>query len=212
MMDEFERKRGMIKVLQDALKKHAGDEVVGGFSQRKEMTHSPVPKGDVADKPHMKESFKAGEQKPEMGAMPTEGAPMAKGGQVPYETDLSLPFAKNAQPASNSSKMAEGGLAEPHPDLEEPVENNHVHNQMCAGGCAYADGGMALASDEPERELTTLEAPGGNDALGELPEKPMDEQGSEVEQQIEHNKENEEEDQNNNSSAFDAFFPRKRKK
>jgi hypothetical protein len=212
--DEVAKKRQMIQVLMGALKKHAGDEVMGGMKPKEKeahMTHTPVPTSSVADMPHKKEQYGSKSSPNKMGkpenmemASEEQMAPMGmkEGGMV----DLSKPFAKDAQPASDSSKMAMGGDVMQHPGQGEYCE-------MCKGGCSYADGGMAASTDQPERamESDAVSVPDTNDALENLPEKPMDEEGSEETQQNEHNKENEEEDENNNQSAFNAFFKRKKK-
>lgn len=141
-MDEFEQKRGMVKVLMDMLKKSAVDEVNKGHS----LTHTPLPSGSVADHPHKKESYDKSHaasapmdgMKPEMGDMPE-------------------------------------GMPEEMPKM--------------------ADGGMAMASDEPENETPedTREAEGGEAPKEEMEEGPIEEQ-----------------DEDNNSSSFAAF--RKKKK
>ncbi len=97
-------------------------------------------------------------------------------------TDLSKPHAAQMQPASDSSKMADGGMAAL---TDEPEE---VH-----------------PADLPSEDVT-------NPALANLPTTPDDEEAEKEEMQTEHDDNILYEDQDNNSSAFDAFLPRKKKK
>ncbi len=188
-MDQFEKKRGMVKVLTDMLKKNASDEV-GGYSEKKQVTHTPLPKEAPAEKPHMKTSYKAGSG-PAMAPKAMEGTTMgndqpqgmAKGGMV----DLSKPYADSMQPASDTH-MAEGGMAgsdmsvsDQASRLTEPVSN---------------------PSDSAQDE----------DAVSNLPGA-IDDEGAEKDAaQSLHNENMMDEDEDNNSSSFEAFLPRKRKK
>ncbi len=199
MMDdnEVDGKRKMIQVLMGVLKKSAGDEVsngIGGSSQHKELTHTPIPANSVADHPHKKETFAA-------------GAPKAHEPKANLESTEPNLASQGSLASQVMPGMKDGGMV----DLSEP---NRKMMQPASDDMKMADGGMPSPTDEPERvmESEAEHRPDTTDALEVLPEKPMDEQGSEASQQDEHNKENEEEDQNNNSSAFDAFFPRKKKK
>jgi len=104
----------------------------------------------------------------------------------PHEQDLTQTNALQ-QRTSDSSRMAEGGLA----------------------------GTDMLASDEPNR-LTEPKGPADSNqdetALAALSEPPQDEQGQEEDRQQLHDENIEHEDEDNNSSSFEAFLPRKRKK
>ncbi len=127
-MDEFDNKRKMVQQLMGMLKKSAANEV-GGYSEKKQVTHTPLPKDAPADKPHVKESYKAG-SKPAMAPKAMEGTtmgndvatPMHEGGMV----DLSKPHADVMQPASDTH-MAEGGAVDADEEalknLPGPVED-----------------------------------------------------------------------------------------
>ncbi len=96
--------------------------------------------------------------------------------------DLTKANSKLAQPTSDDSKMADGGMAE---KSDEPMRE--------------------MPSDLPSEDAS-------NPALENLPGPVEDEDKEKEEIQMEHDVNIMDEDEDNNSSAFDAFLPRKRKK
>ena len=135
--NEVDGKRKMIQVLMGVLKKSAGDEVsngIGGSSQHKELTHTPVPTNSVADHPHKKETFKAGAPKahePKADLASTEPSlasqvmpGMKEGGMV----DLSEPNSGLMEPASKDMHMADGGMPSPTDEPEEVMNAEGEHS------------------------------------------------------------------------------------
>jgi hypothetical protein len=119
------------------------------------------------------------------------------------------PHRKESFEAGSPEQMAKGGmvdLSKPDMIIMEPASDDDAHRM--------ADGGMALASDEPEREIMPRE-PGASDeqsedALSNLPEDPQED--TRDEEQDAKNSWLQHEDEDSNQSAFNAFFPRKKKK
>jgi hypothetical protein len=205
MMDGFDKKRQMVKVLQDMLKHSASEEVTGkkGLPQTTPVGPDVTARHD--DTPDMAKQTKSTMPHPHVTDLTqtnplqqktSDSSMMAKGGMV----DLSKPHADLMQPASNDKCMAHGGMLPEHgPD------------------CHYAEGGLAgtdmSASDEPNRLLEPkAESDGDNGALGILPEAPQDEQGQEASRQTLANENMEHEDEDNNSSSFEGFFSRPKRK
>lgn len=195
--NEVDGKRKMIQVLMGVLKKSAGDEVsngIGGSSQHKELTHTPVPSGSVADHPHKKETFKAGAPKanepkadlestePNLASQVMPG--MKEGGMV----DLSEPNRRLMQPASDDMRMSKGG--------EVPPGEDDISKM--------ADGGMPSPTDEPE-EVMNAEGEHSNPEPVKAEDDNDDIEGNDTE-------DNEEEYGNDYTDPFAGVMSRKKKK
>jgi len=128
-MDEFDQKRGMIKLLMDALKKHGSDEVSGSMG-KEQLTHTPVPEGSVAEHPHKKAEYSHGEaaknkmpmDEPTLGdSMPSEDMKMSDGGMA----------AKTDEPEEVMADevMAHGDREAPKEEMAEgPIEEQDEEN------------------------------------------------------------------------------------
>ena len=188
--DGFEKKRDMVKLLLDMLKRNASDEVGKGIGA--ERAGVPVSGGNPADEPPA-------------GLEQTKNIDdhhiVAPHDESPDQ---------HKAPSGNLEHMAPAGSID-HPGRKKSFE---------AGAAKMADGGMALDSDEPEEfhiadEMMRRQGVDGSadsSAVSNLPGTIEDEGKERDEEQALHNSNMMDEDEDSNQSAFEAFLPRKKKK